>query len=297
MCDTPKGERAETRALMRRLDELFLKSPFYGVRQMVRHLRREGVRIGRRRAARLMRSRAAYTAAGPARCNRCPEPHSRHFPGDVRYSDGAPEGSHPAVRSAGPSRRSAPPPRGEDELVRVAQSTVPVADTATSRRVVPSCAVRPGSPHISPIRSFEWIHRSNLVGMGVLPLVFEDGQDAESPRLAPEHVFDVEVLVKGAKTVTVPDGSRTGSDARVRTDTPVEAAAFRRLVDHLRTPTDVQNIDLMNLAGFCRNCLSKWYRATADLTGSGNCLSGVEMSQGVLTLYGFDCIDDQREVD
>jgi len=44
----------------------------------------------------------------------------------------------------------------------------------------------------------------------------------------------------------------------------LEAAAFRRLVDHLRTRTDVQNIDLMNLSGFCRNCLSKWYKAAAD---------------------------------
>ncbi len=53
--DRPKGESAETLALMRRIDALFLKYPFYGARQMVRHLRREGVRIGRRRAARLMR--------------------------------------------------------------------------------------------------------------------------------------------------------------------------------------------------------------------------------------------------
>ena len=51
----PKGESAETLALMRRIDELFVKYPFYGARQMVRHLRREGVRIGRCRAARLMR--------------------------------------------------------------------------------------------------------------------------------------------------------------------------------------------------------------------------------------------------
>ncbi len=41
--------------------------------------------------------------------------------------------------------------------------------------------------------------------------------------------------------------------------TELEAAAFRRLRDHLRTRTDVQNIDLMNLAGFCRNCLANWY--------------------------------------
>ena len=46
-----------------------------------------------------------------------------------------------------------------------------------------------------------------------------------------------------------------------------EAAAFRRLVEHLRRRTDVQNIDLMNLAGFCRNCLSNWYRDAADEAG------------------------------
>ena len=52
-----------------------------------------------------------------------------------------------------------------------------------------------------------------------------------------------------------------------RTRTELEAAAFRRLVQHLRERTDVQNIDLMNLAGFCRNCLSKWYRAAAEERG------------------------------
>ena len=51
------------------------------------------------------------------------------------------------------------------------------------------------------------------------------------------------------------------------TRTELEAAAFRTLVSHLRERTDVQNIDLMNLAGFCRNCLSKWYRAAAEDRG------------------------------
>lgn len=46
-----------------------------------------------------------------------------------------------------------------------------------------------------------------------------------------------------------------------------EAAAYRRLVEHLRTRTDVQNIDLMNLAGFCRNCLSNWYQEAANKAG------------------------------
>jgi hypothetical protein len=53
------------------------------------------------------------------------------------------------------------------------------------------------------------------------------------------------------------------------TKTELEAAAFRRLVEHLRERTDVQNIDLMNLAGFCRNCLSRWYREAAESKGVG----------------------------
>ncbi len=52
-----------------------------------------------------------------------------------------------------------------------------------------------------------------------------------------------------------------------KTRIELEAAAFRTLVAHLRERTDVQNIDLMNLSGFCRNCLSKWYRAAAEERG------------------------------
>ena len=52
-----------------------------------------------------------------------------------------------------------------------------------------------------------------------------------------------------------------------KTRIELEAATFRRLVEHLRERTEVQNIDLMNLAGFCRNCLSKWYRAEAEDRG------------------------------
>ena len=54
-------------------------------------------------------------------------------------------------------------------------------------------------------------------------------------------------------------------DAATRTE--LEAAAFRRLVQHLQERTDVQNIDLMNLSGFCRNCLSRWYREAAEARG------------------------------
>jgi hypothetical protein len=58
-------------------------------------------------------------------------------------------------------------------------------------------------------------------------------------------------------TTQIPDATRT----------EIEAAAFRRLVRHFQERTDVQNIDVMNLAGFCRNCLSKWYRAAAQERG------------------------------
>ena len=52
-----------------------------------------------------------------------------------------------------------------------------------------------------------------------------------------------------------------------QTQTELEAAAFRKLVAHLRTRTDVQNIDMMNLAGFCRNCLSNWVQEAATEKG------------------------------
>lgn len=52
-----------------------------------------------------------------------------------------------------------------------------------------------------------------------------------------------------------------------RTRTELEAAAFRQLLRHLDERRDVQNIDLMNTAGFCRNCLAKWYRAAAEERG------------------------------
>ncbi len=60
-------------------------------------------------------------------------------------------------------------------------------------------------------------------------------------------------------------GAAAGLDAAARDR--IEAAAFRKLVEHLRTRTDVQNIDMMNLAGFCRNCLSRWYQEAAADAG------------------------------
>jgi hypothetical protein len=54
-----------------------------------------------------------------------------------------------------------------------------------------------------------------------------------------------------------------------KVEVELEAAAYRRLVEHLRKRTDVQNIDLMNLAGFCRNCLANWYQEAANRQGVG----------------------------
>jgi len=58
------------------------------------------------------------------------------------------------------------------------------------------------------------------------------------------------------------------ADIDDKTRTELEAAVYRRLVAHLRERTDVQNIDLMNLAGFCRNCLSNWMKDAADARGA-----------------------------
>jgi hypothetical protein len=66
------------------------------------------------------------------------------------------------------------------------------------------------------------------------------------------------------RPLAVPSG---GFEMDEKTRTELEAAAFRRLVTHLRSRTDVQNIDLMNLAGFCRNCLGDWYREAAAEKG------------------------------
>jgi hypothetical protein len=57
------------------------------------------------------------------------------------------------------------------------------------------------------------------------------------------------------------------SEIDEKTRLELEAAVYRRLVEHLRTRSDVQNIDLMNLAGFCRNCLSNWMKDAADAKG------------------------------
>ncbi len=64
--------------------------------------------------------------------------------------------------------------------------------------------------------------------------------------------------------------------------TEIEAAAFRRLLEHLDERKDVQNIDLMILAGFCRNCLSKWYKAAAEDLGES-----LDMDQARERVYGM----------
>ena len=65
----------------------------------------------------------------------------------------------------------------------------------------------------------------------------------------------------------IKDGVQIMTDIDRQTELELEAAAFRRLVTHLRERTDVQNIDMMNLAGFCRNCLSNWYKDAAEEKG------------------------------
>jgi uncharacterized protein len=62
----------------------------------------------------------------------------------------------------------------------------------------------------------------------------------------------------------------------------LEAAAFRSLVQHLRSRPDVQNIDMMNLTGFCRNCLSKWFKAAADDSGVS-----ISMDEAREEVYGM----------
>ena len=73
-------------------------------------------------------------------------------------------------------------------------------------------------------------------------------------------------------------------DKAIRTE--LEAAAFRRLVSHLQNRADVQNIDMMNLAGFCRNCLSRWYREEAADKGIT-----IEDSAARKIVYGMDYAD------
>jgi hypothetical protein len=71
--------------------------------------------------------------------------------------------------------------------------------------------------------------------------------------------------------------------------TAIEAAAFRRLVAHLSERNDVQNIDLMNLAGFCRNCLAKWYRSAAAEHGEA-----LDDAQARELIYGMPYEDWKR---
>jgi len=71
-----------------------------------------------------------------------------------------------------------------------------------------------------------------------------------------------------------------------KTRTELEAAAFRRLVNHLRERTDVQNIDLMTLGGFCRNCLSNWYKEAADERGLE-----ISKDEARREVYGMDYDD------
>ena len=76
----------------------------------------------------------------------------------------------------------------------------------------------------------------------------------------------------------------------VKTQMEIESAVYRRLVDHLRNRTDVQNIDMMNLAGFCRNCLSRWYAEAASDKGIA-----IEKNESREIVYGMP-FDDWKEL-
>ena len=67
-----------------------------------------------------------------------------------------------------------------------------------------------------------------------------------------------------------------------KSETELEAAAFRRLLAHLQERTDVQNIDLMTLSGFCRNCLSRWYREAAEEKGQS-----IDQDSAKTRIYGM----------
>ena len=85
-----------------------------------------------------------------------------------------------------------------------------------------------------------------------------------------------------------------------KTRTELEAAAFRRLVAHLRERTDVQNIDLMNLAGFCRNCLGNWYAEAAKERGLRSIIAAIdatnEASIRLHARFGFEHVGLFKEV-
>ena len=99
-----------------------------------------------------------------------------------------------------------------------------------------------------------------------------EGQAGWAARLAPmirAAIAEMEAAERpGAPAGATINGEDRGERAMPELDvTRVEAAVFRRLRDHLRERTDVQNIDLMNLAGFCRNCLARWYQEAAAEQG------------------------------
>lgn len=95
-----------------------------------------------------------------------------------------------------------------------------------------------------------------------------DGQAAWSDRLARilQSILGGDHAFLSAQNAAQAHKERPAMSS-VPSRTEIEAAVFRRLVEHLRTRTDVQNIDLMNLAGFCRNCLSNWYQEAAQERG------------------------------
>ena len=162
------------------------------------------------------------------------QPAHRH--GRGRHSD---RGAGDRQRGCGADRQAAPPPA---DVVRPGEEGAglrPAFDRPYSRRVPPGTR-----------RAYFWAYGSaNRSGL-ILRSIAKQCVSG-----------DVALKARGPRTMAW----RLPMDDKTRTE--LEAAVYRRLVEHLRTRTDVQNIDMMNLAGFCRNCLSNWMKDAADAKG------------------------------
>jgi uncharacterized protein len=112
--------------------------------------------------------------------------------------------------------------------------------------------------------------RAATVGYGIIMQIARLGQSRSMARV--QSLVCAAMWQNRLAVAIIPEiGNNSTTDAMAMdctTRTELEAAAFRRLLEHLRSRSDVQNIDLMNLAGFCRNCLSNWLKDAADEKGT-----------------------------
>src|SRR6185503_15709574 len=168
------------------------------------------------------------TAASRSRCSPCSAPTPRWWWATTSLT---PRASRPATRCATMRWRAA----------------CPMSRSSCARTSSAMGQVRRSGPNAWPERcARSWRGATSIVSRGVDPALAITRGDPHN-----------------RNSSSSPE--RSAMDDTTRTD--LEAAAFRRLVQHLRERGDVQNLDLMNLAGFCRNCLSRWYREAAEERG------------------------------